>query len=462
MDSLKKKETQIALILSTIVIVVGIVVMVKYTSPIEKFKRAIADDNMVTAMNLYNYRLAGTEDEGKAVNYVKGELRTLLDEFLAGEKSYDAAIDELDAFSEIPYTAELTWEIKSDVEYHYASMTAFSTAEELYAMEKYKEAIGYYLQVVKEDGNYEAAQVKKAEAIGKYKEKVIAQVDTLVEDQKYNEANTILMEAMGVLPEDVELAEKFNLVGVEQEEFFVQGAVENIDTLLTEGKTADAVLVAFDALTYYAGNAAVENKANEAIKTYEDEMSALVKGHLENKDLDSAQAAVNEMSVLLSDSQVYQELAETVAKYYPVKLTELVVMDEAGIQEVVENPVDIRGNIYSWGIHYDGSSYQPDPVNDPDRQVFMLNKAYKKFRATLVASEECKSEDSVNFKIIAIDENNREREIFAYTLTKTGQPIPIELDVTGVDQLKLVFHFMWSWMDAHYILACPELLQEIL
>lgn len=454
----QKSKYYIAAALSALVIIIGGIVLVNFNSPIEKFKRLIEKDDYVTAMELYNSKLTDdTSDSRRAIGFVRNEMDVILDEFKAGSRDYQTVASELNAFEKIPELAEDVLEIRSEIERFQASFIAYATAEDFYSKENYMEAITWYQQVIAEDSNFQTAQQKLEESVQKYRDEVVKKVDEFAAKEQYSDAVTLLMQAMPILPDDTVLQQKWNTVSAEQESYLLEQEIAEIDQLLKQKDFLPALEKATAGVDTY-NDVRMENKYQETVKAYESDIKSQVEALLKKKDLEGAQQKVNELSLYVTDSKVAEQLGEEIRKYYPVKLTDLNMINDgncvARSRELIK---DNRGNIYEWGIVYDAGNYRPDP----ERQIYMLNKLYKKFRGTIAVHEESSSDENILFKIYARDENRNEVELYSCTVGLTSQPISFEVDITGVDQLVIEFIFT-GWLNSEYILAEPEVLVESL
>lgn len=451
----KKTLVNIALVMGGLLLVIGIMFLIRFASPLEKLKKALSKGETDRVLELYLTKLEGSSDEGRAQSLIRGEIKILPREFKAGGKDYETVSRELDAFSEIDELSEEAGKTRSEIEYFQASFMAFATAEELLAKGNYREAMEWYLQVVEEDDNYDTAQQKAKESGKAYKEDVLQQVDALVVEEKYADANTILMVALGMFPEDAELNQKWNVIAVDQEKYLIKAELSDIDKLLTEKKYAEAVELAADAADYY-GDPQLENKYREAAQAYGDDITAQVDKLLQAKDLQGAMDKVSELSMVLPQSEIAQDLSEKVMKYIPVKLSELPITDSRKIygNEVV-SPKDMRGNTYEWGLTY----YDPCgwTKQEATYEVYLLNKEYKYFTAVIVPSEDhAKNGKEVTFKIQK-NTGNGDIEVFSTDMDIYSEPAKIDLDVTGADCLTIQFY---GGYQAKFLLAEPELVKE--
>lgn len=453
----KKTLINIALVMGGLFLVIGIMFLIRCASPLEKLKKALGKGETDRVLELYLTELEGSSDEGRAQSLIRGEIKILPKEFKAGGKDYETVSRELDAFSEIDELSKEAGEIRSEIEYFQASFMAFATAEELLAKGNYREAMEWYLQVVEEDDNYDTAQQKVKESGKAYKEDVLQQVDALVAEEKYADANMILMVALGMFPEDAELNQKWNVISVDQEKYLIKAELSDIDKLLTEKKFAEAVELAADAADYY-GDPQLENKYREAVQAYGDDITAQVDKLLQAKDLQGAMDKVSELSMVLPQSEIAQDLSEKVMKYVPVKLSELPITDSRKsnwAKSEVISPKDMRGNTYEWGITY----YDPCgwTKQEATYEVYLLNKEYKYFTAAIVPSDShSKNGKEATFKI-QINNGNGDIEVFSTDMDIYSEPATIELDVTGADCLTIQFY---GGYQAKFLLAEPELVKE--
>ncbi len=456
MNLSKKNKYYIAGLLSTLVLIIGIIFIGKYNSPIEKFKREIEKSDYVSAVSLYDAQLASSDDSWKAVAFMRSELNVILQEFKEGMRDYQSVTAELDAFSQIEDVSVYVDDIRSDINYYQGSYNAYATAEEFFGKKDFGNAIMWYRQVVADDKNFPDAQQKIETSVASYRDMVVKKVDALAAEEKYADANTVLTEAFGIIPDDTILSQKWNSILAEQEKFLLQQELVDIDQLLNEKKFEEALKKAVGLLECYGGNAQIEGKYKEAVDAYEKDITAQVDQLLAEKNLDGAQGKINELSVLLPESVVFYELSDRIKKYYPVKLSDLKVTEKRVLRkEVVDFPKDPRGNTYNWGLEY------PDPYvwADTAWEIYLLNKEYKRFTAVIVPSEDMVTgSNSAVFKIYT-DNGSGEREVFSTEVDIYSEPKPIKIDLTGVDRLRIEFD---GGYNARYLLAEPELTKEIM
>lgn len=445
----QKTKLMLAIALSAVVILVGGIILVNYNSPIEKFKRLMEKDDYVSALNLYDTKLAGGEDSHRAVGFIRNEMDVILEEFKAGEREYQTVASELDAFEAIPELEAEVKEIRPEIERFQNSFLAYAAAEEFFAQGDYENAISSYKKVIAEDGNFEAAQEKLEKSVQNYRNEVVKTTDELVEKEQYSDAVELLSSAMAVIPDDTTLQQKWNTVCAKQEEHETQLRLEQIASLLEQENYREAVMAGMKANKEYPDNTDISKKLQDATEKYIEEVTQKVNEQIREDNLTEAQQLANELRSVLPDNTVYEELSEKIEQYYPVSLLDLESFQEESY-ELIEETVNwvVGGHFDNMGnTDYQGMVYTVGITGAGGRNgtheeayleyTYLIDGKYNEFSGILATERRSKNETWVGSyaRVVVYGDGAK---LFTSSEIRGGvKPIDFSVDITNVNELKI-------------------------
>ncbi len=191
----------------------------------------------------------------------------------------------------------------------------------------------------------------------------------------------------------------------------------------------------------------IANAKSDYLNSFYDEADSIYRESGE----DSLEEYVEEkVCAIFSDNDASKLVNEITEKYKPIKLTDCNLLfseNLTGIEE--ENVEDIYENLYDFGIkYYDPYVYSYSIMNYEETfELYDLGLDYVQLKATLVPYST--GGDPAAFFIYGDD-----RCIYSTKIEELSKPIDIDLDVSGVEELKIAF---FGGYHGSFLLAEPYL-----
>ena len=353
------------------------------SDPTDTFLSLIQNGEYQNAVNLYTASIAGNATrEHEAEDLLRNYCIDVCNNLLGNQ--CDTAQAET-AMTTVRHIVEETGLLSSeyetlfnDVQAATASKAAFAAAEELKALKKYADAIASYRKVLKTDADYNTAQNGLSECTTLWKEAVFSEASGLADKKDYLGALALLDEMSEVLTEDNEITVKRTV--------YVKSY---IDMIVSD---ANAVFV-----TPEKDYAKALEKINAALQHYP-----------ENEELNTQK--------------------EYYSSFAPLNLYDAnPVRGEASTQET---DTDTYGNAYekSFWAGYSGMIWNETDI------TFDLSKSYNTFSAVIYGRSNKIETQNMTLEIYADGNILYQRADIA---DNTTNPYTIELDVTGVSELRI-------------------------
>lgn len=484
--ALRNNKPRILIGSAAVLVVALSVFIVLFTQAGARVTRALDKGEFDKALSIYSEKLSDEEPSKGVQKALLEAAEAVREDFAQWEMSEDeakATLATLSAFG--GFTDQLLGDVQSDMKLLYASHAAWDEAERCLAQGDYLAAAAASLEVAETDSRYQVARENAENYFERYADNVVSQASGYISEGDYINAVTLLREASDKLLEydtfsqkiDDKIVDCCNLYEAyilveaehlaENEEYtaaaeLIRGCIEDFDyetealisaresyLLLAEGKVAgDAVAKAteeYEALRYAA-----------AFETLDSALEALPEGDARGS-LEQAILAMEELFVLdiIAEAEsIYggdrDNLTEAIAKLeraHVIRQLDGLEEKREALEELL--PLELVSADYSakddevYRISnkfkaLDGSAYANWLWGRNEASVsYALEGAYDEFTATFAIRRESDKSMTGWFEIWLDGEK-------AYTSEELSHDsesfvVPISLDISGVQELKIVF-----------------------
>lgn len=379
----KRKKWLPIIILIVCVAAIGALAAAYMNSPIREVLNRARDMNSGSAVQIYNIKIDGNPVEEWVV-------RKLLPSIMDGIER-DWADGKVDATLAINYFDELTSIRDStlskcadkhltNVSKVVAAESNFTQAEAFYDNGEYGEAIDFYASIPEKSDLYEEAQKKLGECQKKYREQVIFKAENATKEGNPYASFEELNKAHARFPED-----------------------EQINTMLKSAIAACEELTAANARSYVK-----DGKYGTALGEIESSLE------------------------ILGDSQKLSDLYDEIEQSKPMPLSDVPIIDSNRAYEYEPDMyTDSYGNTYM-----SAHTFYPGHWLGDDKEgiaYFNLDRQYKKFKGSIIFSEESDINSYIKIFVYADDALVYQSD----TLTKLIEKTDFEIDVSGVKKLEI-------------------------
>ncbi len=430
-DGIKLDKKKIGIILAAVAVVtvlIGSFQFVQSKKNPKQFIEYVQTGRYGKADEIFNSKISlHDKQDQEAYALAEQDLESEVEAYYAGTATYEEVTELLEHYSK--YYEELKEKYASQIETLHTSQENFQTAEGYWDSGEYTSAYQSYEKVIEEDINYEEAQKKLEECQNKAAETALADADEFAKEEKYLDAIRQLQNGLntGILTEEkeAEIEEKIS----EYEEKRAELVLNEVDSYVASGEYEQALGVLQK--DTYANKDAFQKKKGEVTELYENSVKESVASLLEERNLEDARVTVKNAQMVLPDSELLAALEEEVKEYYPISLEEIPLFENGLRPKKMEVIEDTYFNQYE-----NGAVYADDNINYAN--IYLLNKQYKYFTATIAAGrkvwDDYYASSRVPFVIIFYGDDV---ELYRITVEKETKPQEININVTGVEQLKI-------------------------
>ena len=437
-----KFKTVLFIILGVLVVALitaAVIVVIRITDPVNKFTASMEDGNYDAAAALYDDSIAGDEEkEKKADAYINGIINDTTAAFDNKTLSYEEAKAKLDTIDGMGISdGALLSEAYGHIDELNASRTSFATAEELLAKKDYAAAAEKYRLVIKTDTNYETAQKQITAALDAYRKDTLTKAEELAAANNYEEALTVLNSGLKVLPDDSEIVKKIDLIKSDRLTYVKDTALASADTSVSSGDYATAFSALDKALGELPNDADLINARTNYENTYvADVLSQAVTAFGAEKNYKDAIGLIDTALAVLPSNKALSDAKKDYESYTPVYLTGMDYFDYKGEMQI-DNFNTMKDN---FGTSYAHSLFMHDYF-DECYVTYLLNGNYSTLNLTVAVPYDNRAAEYFgDLKIYADDQL-----IYSSEKMTSGSAVqPVLLDITGVQQLKLV------WGNSNY------------
>lgn len=426
-------------------------------------------DNIASELTKGNYEKARTlysekvQGNTKTENEVKSKLSTTISETLEkynnGKIKYEDAITLLDAAIQSGIVE--SWEIENT----YTSLSNLNYSKEQFDKGKdnlvshnYWEAYTNFSNVIQTDANYQNAQKQMTEAESAGLREIAGHVNELVKQKAFDEAYSYIQEQQYRWPNNSALV-------TEEENFLKRWAESNIadaEKFAASNQFAEAI----QQLAMPNGYATPEmyaeiDRINASWKVYSMGLAETAFGGAEK----NYQAAINALLETGIDSSVVSDEIAYYESYIPVNLRTFEPIKRGRcIMEGIahkDDDIDVRGKSYSSCIS-PSDAYGGNPANcteDEGSIVYYLNAEYESFSGVLYRPYSSLAADyPIWEKAPAVKIYGDGALLYEAPPINgdTYDSIPIDLDISGVRELKIVMLGAWNKTGFGYSIYYPK------
>lgn len=374
------------------------------SSKAEKFFARLESGDYQKAINYYKENIQGNfDDEFEAEQLCNNFYQYINEEFLAGRLTTEQAEKEVGKLLRVAGETYINYGMSNDDRFYEIkeSKDYYALGCNAYDSENYLKAYEYLAAVITDDCNYDDAQTKRAEIIKTYKAKALADSKAKADEKDYPAACDILTESKDLLGDDID----------------IQSALDNYENLYVKDILAQAEAVFITPATDW-------EPAIDIIMQAQQHFS-------ENQELKDAEAFYN--------------------KFRPVDITTLESYAQSSREiDLFTNGIkDTLGNRYESGLRTLGSDPSPYAVYD-------LKKEYNTFSAIGFVESGDKGYAGVVYVKIYCDGEL----LFSKKITSETKPYNINLDITGVQDLKIELTGSFNGWDGMYATIGNVMLQR--
>lgn len=367
----------------------------------EIFFAHLESGNYQDAIDYYYENIYGnSENETRSNSLCNNYYQYINREFLAGKITQEQAEIEIDKILRVTKETYIDYGETNDDRFEEikASKSNYALGCNAYDNNNYLKAYEYLSLVVEGDCNYDDAQTKTAEVLKAYKTKALADAEEKAKEENYPAACEILIESQSLLKDDID----------------IQAALDNYE------------------------NTYVTNIITEAEAAFVTPAT----------DWEKAIDIINQAQQYFSENQELKNKEKYYDKYRPVDLTSLESYAQSGREtDLFTNGIyDTLGNRYETGFYTLDNTYE----------IFYLNKEYNTFSAIgFVAKGDKGYNGSVSIKIYGDNEL-----LFSKKVTSDMKPFDINLDITGIQDLKIELCGSFNGWDGMYATIGNVMLQR--
>ncbi len=305
---------------------------------------------------------------------------------------------------------------------------ALEKADEYYESGDYESAISEYSKVPETDQNYEEAQAKLSEVYKNYIASVVASAEGYNAAGEYKQAVQQVNTAYEILPSTVDTSA---LDAVKEESYasYKTQVANDVAELTEEVKWAEAFKLIDEAIVF-DNNEYFQSLKTSTQKSYVDSVTATVQSHLDKEDYISAKRVAENSLTVLPDNADLKKLVKEVENKTPIYLLDVCEpYDKFNFTQYVNGETfNMSGKSYTNGFTLSGTSssaYNEYAIFNIDKQYTTLS-----FWTGHVDGSE---KHGVVIKVYCDGVLKEEIPMGSEDL-----PVKIEIDITGVEQLKIL------------------------
>ncbi|MDO5111703.1 MAG: NPCBM/NEW2 domain-containing protein [Clostridia bacterium] len=397
---------------------------------VKDFISFVEKGDIQKASEVYDKKISGDGDAMTNANRALSEMiDTTLTKYKNDEWDYYIAHSRLESIAVFPGVSENALLAMEKIDQTNTNNELLSSSKQLLADENYKDAILLLEKIPSTYEKHEDVAIVLDNAKTAYKDSITKSIRTHLENKQFLEAELELTDAeelLGIsddfitLEESIDIAEKKDII-------------ERAQVRADSNDYADALSMLQNAMIEYREDADI-NQAICKIGTEYVSVKLSEAEHMkEEKNYVGAVAVLNQANAIYPDST----LAKTILdynKYIPASLTAFEVFYNGfdKYERTVENTLrDKMGNTYTDCILY-AYGYETGR-----HEVYILGRQYSRFTGTIFVPDNRGSDNDEKcyFRIYG-DENLM---YASPNLPSTAYPVDIDIDVTGVDQLKIQY-----------------------
>lgn len=337
---------------------------------------------------------------------------------------YDKALSALDAI-------DPSWSGYGKVDGAKATAVKAQLKEKLSSYEAsgdYESVISYINENVE---NVDSdAELKKIydDSVAKYKQAALTKADEYINAGDYSAAASVLTTAIRVIGSDNDLQSRLSTVQK-------QDILAQVQKLQADGDYASAIKLVNDNMDKVGNDSDILLVRSSCEDAYRKDITANAERAFQDSGYKEALSVVNNGLTVLRDDASLLDLKSYYENKAPVSLCDLDAFYcnyDSVSKKVGVTLQDKLGNTHENCIEY---NYGYDESVD----IYVLNREYSSFKGTLfVPKDRSVNSDNNNDKFFYFTIYGDDQLLYTSPLMKASQyPVDFEIDVTGVDQLKI-------------------------
>lgn len=460
-------------------------------STVVKITDCIDSGDYDRAVELYNSSEFSYKEISSLTEKMSDRITDALEKYANGEAEYDEVTSLISALNQMNISKldNLLLTSSAEAAALKSSKDSFESGNDAFNRESYAEALNYYALVIEKDSNYQTAVEKISESASKFKEQVLNNTRKMTDSNEYETAVEYLNECLSqtnnsdinnTINEELENVKasyadfKLKEIISKADELAEKGSFdEAVEYLNSEKNNADSDIISeecdkkiseiqksatvkeaedlansedyAEALTVLNAYKNEYNKDDTDINALQSEISEQYVGMITEKvtalcEKENYIAALNMLSNAKSvvSSPVFDEMEKKINEIKPTYLYDLKIISSEryevidsgeAVMDSIGNTYDV-GNLFEISTNCDGWNIYNGSVN--------YNLGYKYTTMSGIAAVDDKSDDT-NGKLVIEGDG-----IVLYTvdLNRLSTPVPISLDVSNVNQLKISLEYI--------------------
>lgn len=373
----------------------------------------------------------------KITEYFDAAIAKAKDQFVSESISYETAKHNIETFIGSGFATKGSGEaILEEVETLNESREAFARAETCFAQADYANAILEYSKVIEADDNYETAVQQSATAKELYKQQVLSETENVSGKEECKAAIDKINDAMTVLPEDEELAQRYDELSKQYAEIIKKEAFAAADKAVANGDYETAVNIIRESLPYCQNDKEYMNYWNKLQSDYLSYIDTTASGFLAKGDYQGMLNVLERAYSLLPENQELKDKYDTALANRPDGMNEITISESDSFERVEDLTVttDSVGNEYDPGNLYKITGKKEEWSDDVNGYAkIYTNSNYKRLTGVIAVSDITTNDTFCDLTIYGDD-----KILYNATgLSRTSAPISIDVDLTGISWIQI-------------------------
>lgn len=375
----------------------------------------------------------------KITEYFDAAITGAKDQFVKETISYENARSTICSFIDSGMATNKNGEanaILAEVDALNESREAFARAETCFAQADYATAISEYSKVIEADANYETAVQQSTTAKELYKQQALSETETVSGKEECKTAIDKINDAMAVLPDDEELAQRYDELSKQYAEIIKKEAFAAADKAVANGDYETAVNTIRESLPYCQDDKEYVNYWNKLQSDYLNYIDTTVSAFREKGDYQGVLNVLERAYSLLPENATLKEQYETALANRPDGMNEIKISESDSFERVEDLTVttDSVGNEYDPGNLYKIIGKKEEWSDDVNGYAkIYTNSNYKRLTGVIAVSDITTNDTFCDLTIYGDD-----KILYNATgLSRTTAPISIDVDLTGISWIQI-------------------------
>ena len=374
---------------------------------------------MVSAISAENNRVVADGKTNHQISQEYDEVKNLY----ANEK-YEEALALIDEIPSEYKNYDDVQNTKNEIIDSYSTAT-ISKVDQYVANEQYSDALSLLTTVLEKTNNYQPLKIKYDEVLSGCKTTYLAKAQSLADKGEYTQAISTLETISSVITSDADIDAKI----LEYKKAIINNKLSEYEK---SEDYASAITYLGKQLSDVSNDVDLTAKLNSYKTTYKENVFTEAETAYKNSGYKEAVQIIDDALLILPNDVDLQNKKTEYNEFAPVELSNIKVTngDDYFFDDTAYDP---RENVYNNVLVL--SSYSENWTGYSGKVEFYLNSSYKNFMCTIVPDEDfsTKSKAGSYIKIYTDDELIYTSEKITY---KT-EGIDVKLNVTGITYLRI-------------------------